>query len=102
MDLLNLLVGLFMIGTGFAVKSMPMLIAGYNTMTKDKRANVDIDGLSTFMRNGFIAIGILIIVFHQLAKWSGFITLANSMILIVTVIGVAIMVIRAQRFDHNT
>ena len=53
MDILNLIVGLFMIGVGFLVKSSPDLMAGYNTMPKDKKENVDIESLSTFMRNGF-------------------------------------------------
>lgn len=37
MDITNLIVGLFMIGLGFLVKSYPNMIAGYNTMPKDKK-----------------------------------------------------------------
>jgi len=37
MDILNLIVGLFMIGIGFLVKSSPDLIAGYNTMPKEEK-----------------------------------------------------------------
>lgn len=101
MDIINLLTGVFMIGMGFLVKSSPNLIAGYNTLPKDKKKNVDIVGLSTFMRNSLIIIGLSIIVGYYLFKWIGFTTIANSMILIVTLIGVTIMVINAQRFDHN-
>ena len=61
MDILNIIVGLFMIGIGFLVKSTPSLIAGYNTMPDDKKKNVDIVGLSTFMRNSLIIIGLSII-----------------------------------------
>lgn len=101
MDILNLIVGLFMIGIGFLVKSAPDLIAGYNTMSKDKKKNVDIEGLSTFMRNGLITIGLSIIIGYYLFKWIGFTMIANSMILIVTLVGVTILVINAQKFDHN-
>jgi len=101
MDMLNLIVGLFLIGIGFLVKSAPDLIAGYNTMPKDKKKNVDIEGLSTFMRNGLITIGLSIIIGYYLFKWIGFTKIANSMILIVTLVGVSILVIKAQRFDHN-
>lgn len=101
MDILNLIVGLFMIGIGFLVKSAPDLIAGYNTMPKDKKKNVDIEGLSTFMRNGLITIGLSIIIGYYLFKWVGFTMIANSMILIVTLVGVTILVINAQKFDHN-
>jgi hypothetical protein len=45
-----------MIGIGFLVKSSPDLIAGYNTMPKEEKKNIDIEGLSTFMRNGLITI----------------------------------------------
>lgn len=101
MDILNLIVGLFMIGIGFLVKFAPDLIAGYNTMPKDKKKNVDIEGLSTFMRNGLIIIGLSIIIGYYLFKWIGFTMIANSMILIVTLVGVTILVINAQRFDQN-
>lgn len=101
MDILILIVGLFMIGIGFLVKSAPDLIAGYNTMPKDKKKNVDIEGLSTYMRNGLITIGLSIIIGYYLFKWIGFTTIANSMILIVTLVGVTILLINAQRFDHN-
>jgi len=61
MEIINLITGLFMIGMGFLVKSSPNLIAGYNTMPKDKKKNIDIDGLSTYMRNSLIIIGLSII-----------------------------------------
>lgn len=101
MDILNLIVGLFLIGIGFLVKSAPNLIAGYNTMPQDKKKNVDIEGLSTFMRNGLIAIGLTIIIGYYLFKWIGLIMIANSMLLIVTIFGIAILIINAQKFDHN-
>ena len=90
-----------MIGIGFLVKSTPSLIAGYNTMSDDKKKNVDIVGLSTYMRNSLIIIGLSIIAGYYLFKWIGFAVIADSMILIVTIIGVLIMVINAQRFDKN-
>lgn len=101
MDGIILITGLFMIGSGFLVKSSPNLIAGYNTMPKDKKKNVDIEGLSTYMRNSLIIIGLSIIVGYYFFKWIGFTTIANSMLLIVIITGVTIMVINAQRFDHN-
>jgi len=101
MDILNIIVGLFMIGMGFLVKSTPSLIAGYNTMPDDKKKNVDIVGLSTYMRNSLIIIGLSIIAGYYLFKWVGFTVIADSIILIATLIGVLIMVINAQRFDKN-
>jgi hypothetical protein len=101
MAITNLIVGLFLIGIGFLVKSSPNLIAGYNTMPADKKKNVNIDGLSTFMRNGLIAIGLSIIVGYYLFYWIGLSIVANSIGFVVTIVGVIILVIGAQKFDHN-
>jgi len=101
MDTLNLLVGLFMIGMGFLVKRFPNLIAGYNTMSAEKKKNVDIEGLSTHMRNGFIAIGLTIIVGYYLFKWIGIMFIAESMIIIATLGGLVILMIQARKFDRN-
>lgn len=101
MELVNFIVGLFIIASGFLVKSVPDLIAGYNTMSKEQKKNVDIEGLSTFMRNGLIAIGLSIIIGYYLFKWIGLKMIANSILPIVTLVGLPILVINARRFDHN-
>ena len=101
MDILHVIVGLFLIGIGFLVKSAPGLIAGYNTMPEEKKKNVDINGLSTYMRNAMVTMGLCIIVGYFLFKWIGFPMLANAIILIVLLIGSPIMVVNAQKFDRN-
>lgn len=101
MGMVNLIVGLLLIGTGFLVKAAPDLIAGYNTMPKDKKKHVDLDGLSTLMRNGLIIIGLLTIIGYYLFKWVGFSQLANSSMLIVILSGTITMAIKARKFDHN-
>ncbi|MEA4916998.1 DUF3784 domain-containing protein [Proteiniphilum sp.] len=102
MDIIILILGIIMIGSGFLAKASPNLIAGYNTMPKEKKKNVDIDGLATYMRNSLIIIGLYIIIGYYLFKWVGLTTIASySLILIVSIIGVMIMAIGAQKFDHN-
>ncbi|KEO72304.1 DUF3784 domain-containing protein [Anditalea andensis] len=101
MDLTGLIAGMLIIGTGFFVKLFPNLISGYNTMTKAQKDNVDIEGLSTYIRNGFIAIGLIIIFGYYTFKWIGMIMIANTFILIVILIGIMYIVIRANRFDQN-
>ncbi|NLE62214.1 MAG: DUF3784 domain-containing protein [Bacteroidales bacterium] len=101
MGILNLIVGLCLFGIGFLVKTAPNLIAGYNTMSKDKKKNVDIEGLSTFMRNGLITMGSVIITGYYLFKLIGFSTLADSMVMIVTLIGTIILIVKAQKYDNN-
>jgi hypothetical protein len=101
MEVINLTTGLFLIGIGFLVKAAPNLIAGYNSMSEEQKKNVDIEGLSTFMRNGLIIIGLVIILGYYFFEWLGFQGIAESMILVAVLGGVAITVFKAQKFDHN-
>ena len=94
--------GLFYIGIGFLVKSSPDLIAGYNTMSKEKKKNVDIAGLSTFMKRGFIIMGtsmiflsLFIKIFHFEEKFLGLVAI------IISLAGPIILVIKARKFDGN-
>jgi Domain of unknown function (DUF3784) len=101
MQIFNLIFGLLIIGTGFFVKAYPNTIAGYNTMSKEQKKNVDIEEASTFFRNGFIIIGLIIIIGYYLLKWIGLIAIAKYIGLISTIVGTTIIVIMAQKFDHN-
>lgn len=101
MDIITLITGLSLIGVGFLVKSSPNLIAGYNTLSEERKRKIDIDGLSTFMRNGLIAIGLSMIAGYYLFNWIGLIMIANLMIVFVPLLGAIILVIGAQRFDPS-
>ena len=56
---IHILTGVFLIVVGLLVKRFPMLIAGYNTMPAEKKKNVDVAGLSSFMRRHLVIIGAL-------------------------------------------
>ncbi len=58
----ELITGTILIITGFLVKKFPDFIAGYNSLTDTQKKKVNIDGLSSMMRNYLIAIGILVII----------------------------------------
>lgn len=62
--------GLGIIALGFLLKKFPILIAGYNTMTKEQKESVDIKGFSTFLRNVFIVMGLSVIIFCFLLSWN--------------------------------
>jgi hypothetical protein len=98
---MSLNLGLFFIGFGFLLKAFPDLIAGYNTMTKEQKANVDIRGLSTFMRNVLIVIGLVIIAGNFLLRLVGFPLIASSLTFVVPFVGIAFLLVKAQKFDHN-
>jgi len=101
MQIFNLIFGLLIIGTGFLVKAYPNTLAGFNTMSKEQKKNVDIEEASTFFRNGFIIIGLITIIGYYLLKSIGLIAIANYIGLISTIIGTTIIVIVAQKFNHN-
>lgn len=101
MESTNLIIGLFLIGIGFLVKAFPDLIAGYNTMTKEQKANVDIKGLSSFMRNCFIVMGLIIIIGSYFFNWIGLSMISNSIVLISVLSGVIILLIKSRKFNKN-
>ena len=101
MGTVHLIMGLLFIGLGFLVRAYPGLIAGYNTLSPEKKKNVDIDGLSRYIRNGLIIMGLSLMVGYLLFRWAGWIYLANMMILIVTLVGSAILMMSANRFNLN-
>jgi putative Mn2+ efflux pump MntP len=101
MDFTGLIAGLIIIATGFLVKLFPILIAGYNTMSKERKENVDIACLSAFMRNGFIVMGLVIMIGYHLFGWIGLNALVEYWIPAVILLGVGVMVIYARRFNHN-
>ena len=56
------LIGFIFIICGLLVKNFPNLIAGYNTMSAEEKKNIDIKKFSTFLHNGLIIIGALLII----------------------------------------
>ena len=96
-----LLAGTFVIVCGLLVKRFPMLISGYNTLPKEKHKNVDIDGLSSFMRRHLVIIGGLLILFTTILELTGQQEAFSIILAVYLPVYVIWMVVRAQRYDHN-
>lgn len=75
------------------------LIAGYNTMPKEKQKNVDIAGLANFMGNCFFALGVIVLA-GLLVSSRWYPNLFPAVIMLF-VGGIIFIVIRAQKFDKN-
>ena len=99
--LATLLAGALVIVCGLLVKRFPMLISGYNTLPKEKRKNVDIDGLSSFMRRHLVIIGGLLILFTTILELTGQQEAFSIILAVYLPVYVIWMVVRAQRYDHN-
>ncbi len=100
--MINFGLGLFLILIGFLVKKYPDLIAGYNSLSEEQKRNVDIDGLSTLMRNSFIGMGLIVAVLPHIFIFLGWKSLADSSILIGVLGVLPFLLIKAQKYDHNT
>ncbi|MEQ9219838.1 MAG: DUF3784 domain-containing protein [Cyclobacteriaceae bacterium] len=91
-------VGLFLILMGFLVKRFPILIAGYNTMPAEEQAKVDVEGLSSHMRNSLIVIGLLMILITRLSILFE-LSISPFFIIVGTILpGTLYMVIGSQRY----
>lgn len=94
-----LFLGLFFIAIGFAVKAFPNLIAGYNTLTKAQKENIDIKGLSTHIRNSLIVTGLLIIIGCYSLTWLGFERAAGVFKQVVVWGGLVYTIVRSRKYD---
>lgn len=96
-----LLGGVLLIVVGLLVKRFPMLIAGYNTMPPAKKKNVDIGGLSSFMRRHLVIMGALWILFTVVLELTDQTDTLAVIYVIYLLSYVVWMLVRAQRYDHN-
>lgn len=93
--------GVLLIVCGLLVKRFPMLIAGYNTMSAEKRKNVDVEGLASFMRRHLVAIGVFWAGLALLLEPTGQGGALPLIYGIYTPVYAIWIVVRAQRFDRN-
>ncbi len=99
----NVIIGASFILLGILVKhgNMHFLIAGYNTMPRDKKKNVDIQGFSTLFRNCFILIGFVIIAGNFIFQWLGMHLLSEWITGISVGSILPYLLIKGQKFDKN-
>tara|TARA_B110000971_G_scaffold89302_1_gene91821 strand:+ start:72 stop:380 length:309 start_codon:yes stop_codon:yes gene_type:complete len=62
----GLLAGLILIVVGFSVKKNPSLLAGYNTLSKEKKEEIDINKLTTITKNTLVTTGVCVILINML------------------------------------
>ncbi len=101
MVLTGVLFFVFLVIPGAVVKygKQYWLIAGYNTMPKEKKDNVDVVGLANFMAKSFFGIGVFALAGSLIAsRWCP--DLFPAVIMICTG-GIFLMVFGAQKFDKN-
>lgn len=101
MGFVAIFIGALCIGIGFLIKAYPDAIAGYNTMPKKKKKNVDVKGLSAFLGNGLIIIGSITIAGYYIFDFAGLRLPAELMLIVPVLAGPVLLVLLSQKFDHN-
>lgn len=76
------------------------LIAGYNTMTKEQKQNVDVEGLARLLGNFLFGLAGLFLLNALLIrlKWVG----GAGIITVLIFPAVMLLLVRAQKYDRNT
>lgn len=91
---------LVLIGWAIKYKKAYWLISGYNTMSVDKKKNVNVEGLGRFMGNAcFVMAGIILVALFFGLMGSG---LGFGIIFALLIPTTIFIIIRAQKYDGNT
>ena len=101
MNITYFIIGVVFIVLGLLVRKYPILLAGYNTMSKEKKANVDEKGLTKYMCNWLVCIGAAVIVLYIVLDYFEYTDYLDVIILSILLVAFFIMIIGAQRYDHN-
>lgn len=96
-------ISLFLVAMGALCRKYPDLIAGYNTMSPDKKKNVDAKGLGKHMCNAMGWTAVTCLVCYYLLK---LIDVDDKVCILVPYIGVCmvgliIASVKAKKYDHN-
>ena len=99
MIIFSIVIGLLLIVLGFLVKRYPDLIAGYNSLSPEAKARVDIDGLSTMMRNQFFIMGMLMIILHKVLAFFNMESFLFVGLLLIVFIGTCIILMKGKSYE---
>ena len=99
MALTAIVTGIFFIIIGYVIKAFPNTIAGYNTMSMERKAYVDIEGLSSFIKRGFILMGVVMLIGCSLFQLAGQEKMATGFYSATIIFGVIYIMLSAQAYD---
>jgi len=102
MTTINLIIGIILIVTGVLVKKYPNLIAGYNTMSGEQKQLVHIDGLSSMMRTGLVAMGIVVVLSESLLSLFNLKGYGTLLMIPTVLFGTAYLILNAQKFQKGS
>ena len=80
---------------------MYSLIAGYNTMSAEKKAAYDIEGIATLLKNVFFGMALLIILGYIISKLLGNPMIENVAFFTAMVIGIPYLLVKSNSDKYN-
>ncbi|MGJ8664881.1 MAG: DUF3784 domain-containing protein [Patiriisocius sp.] len=91
-------IAVFFIVLGIIIKhgKMYFLMAGYNTMPKEEKAKIDIDGVATVFRNAMFGMALLMIIGYFLADWLNNPDIENITLFGAILIGIPYLLIKSN------
>jgi hypothetical protein len=91
------IIGVLLIALGFAVKLWPGLIAGYNRLPEAKRKSINLQKLTSVLRNMLVLMGVSGIALHYLLGWLDWLSIQPFATSIAIFFITPILVIRLNR-----
>lgn len=101
MDVFVIFFAIFMAGIGLFVKKYPNMISGYNTMSKEKLKNVDLQAVGTLFYKGFLLIGVSMVVLYFFFRLLGMPLVAQIVWLAPLFVITPVLLLKAQKYDSN-
>ena len=80
---------------------MYSLIAGYNTMSAEKKAAYDIEGIATLLKNVFFGMALLIILGYIISKLLGNPMIENVAFFTAMIIGIPYLLVKSNSDKYN-
>ena len=101
MEIINVITGIFFIAIGVIIKygKMHNLIAGYNTMSEEKKKRFNITGFTSLLRNCLVLMGIIIISGHYILSYLELDQLTPFLILISVFMITPVIIILGRTYE---
>ena len=103
MDAVFIIAGVFIIITGTTIKHYGLydMIAGYNTMSPEKKSSFNIEKFATLMRNVFIFMGSFIVVGALINMWLKTEFISVIITFLSLIIGLTYLITQGQRLKKE-
>ena len=101
MEINNLIIGGLIIVIGLLIKQFPNLLAGYNTMTKEEKRKIDINGITSIIRICLIVAGCILIIGSLMTILFNINKVSIYLIPVSIIIFSTYLIIKTQKHNHN-